>query len=53
MNADLRERSCEGCSCTETRACPDGCSWDVAYLRAGRYICSRCAPHIRDEESRP
>lgn len=30
--------TCQGCGCTDTHACPSGCSWSQAW------ICSNCAP---------
>lgn len=37
------EHACERCGCTESHACPGGCSWDAAALVSGRHLCSRCA----------
>lgn len=31
------ERTCRGCGCTDTYACPGGCAW------VDRDLCSRCA----------
>lgn len=36
------KKKCEGCGCTEGRACKGGCSWDPVFLSAGRYVCSKC-----------
>lgn len=34
----MRPGVCRFCGCTETRACPGGCSW----ANATRTVCSRC-----------
>lgn len=34
------QRACRYCSCTEHRACPDGCSW------TGEALCSACTPDL-------
>lgn len=42
------ERACRVCGCTETRACPGGCSW-VEYD-----LCSACAGNcVRDPRKDP
>lgn len=38
---------CERCGCTETAACPGGCSWNEKYLMRGRYVCTNCEPASR------
>ncbi len=39
----LEGGGCEGCRCTEHRACPGGCAWDNRFLLLGRLVCSLCA----------
>jgi hypothetical protein len=39
--ADSAERVCLGCGCTDSRACPGGCSWP----RPDVDLCSAC---VRD-----
>lgn len=34
----MAERRCRACGCTDTRACPGGCSWVLPGL------CSACVP---------
>lgn len=48
--ARIIEHPCEGCGCTESRACPGGCSWDTDFLEQGRYVCNRCAPAVARKE---
>lgn len=41
------ERSCMVCGCTDSNACPGGCSWaDPGGLDGD--ICSRCQPTLFD-----
>jgi ParB/RepB/Spo0J family partition protein len=38
----VTDGGCEVCQCTEDNACEGGCSWDPAFLKAGRAVCSSC-----------
>lgn len=37
------ERICRGCGCTDSHACPDGCSWVLLDIETPSGICSPCA----------
>lgn len=40
------ERTCVYCGCTDSRACPGGCSWVVTWQYGHVGVCSACiAPH--------
>lgn len=39
---------CVGCGCTDTQACPGGCTWLIVDEDAGEGACSRC-PEVLDE----
>lgn len=40
------ERSCRLCGCTDTRACPGGCSWVLQDLYSPTGICSTCGEEL-------
>lgn len=42
-------RYCRGCGCTDSHACPGGCSWVLLDIEMPTGICSRCAEGIRWE----
>ena len=50
LDHPVREHSCEHCSCTDSRACPGGCSWSPYFLQQGRYVCSQCVKVVREAE---
>lgn len=37
------ERICRGCGCTDSHACPGGCSWVLLDIDTPSGICSSCA----------
>lgn len=37
------ERFCRGCGCTDSHACPGGCSWVLLDIASATGICSTCA----------
>lgn len=37
------ERTCRGCGCTDSHACPGGCSWVLLDIEEPSGICSACA----------
>jgi hypothetical protein len=37
------ERVCEGCGCTDSRACQGGCFWVVFGPGPNKGVCSMCA----------
>ena len=39
---------CIGCGCTESRACPGGCSWTRIDREANIGVCSRCVRSVAD-----
>lgn len=41
------ERMCRGCGCTDSHACPGGCSWAALDVDDDTGICSRCAERLR------
>jgi len=36
------EATCIVCGCTDSRACPDGCSWVYVNRETGKGLCSAC-----------
>lgn len=44
----MNEALCIGCECTDSRACPGGCSWLHVDYEAGYGICSGC-PEVYEE----
>jgi hypothetical protein len=38
------ERVCIICGCTDSQACPGGCSWAVKYPDGNTGVCSQCYP---------
>lgn len=40
------ERTCRGCGCTDSQACPGGCAWVLLDIASPTGICSRCAEGI-------
>lgn len=43
------ELACICCGCTESRACPGGCSWAAVDEDAGVGLCSACAVKPMDQ----
>ncbi len=39
-----QEVKCLICSCTDSNACADGCSWIIVDRKKGLGICSNCVP---------
>lgn len=39
-------RTCRGCGCTDSRACPDGCAWLLLDVETPTGVCSRCAARL-------
>jgi hypothetical protein len=37
-----KERICVVCGCTDSQACPGGCSWAIKHKDANTGVCSRC-----------
>ncbi len=37
---------CIGCSCTDLRACPGGCSWLRVDYEEGKGVCSCCKEFV-------
>jgi len=37
------EPYCTKCGCTESAACPGGCSWSTLDIVSGEGLCTRCA----------
>lgn len=37
------ERVCVRCGCTDSHACPGGCSWVVKHKHSNTGVCSACA----------
>lgn len=48
-----REARCSGCGCTDSRACPQGCSWLACDRGRGEGVCSSCEPHLTSWFTRP
>lgn len=40
--------TCAGCGCTDSQACPEGCSWLGVNRRNGTGVCSNCPDHLED-----
>ena len=36
------ESTCIRCGCTDSNACPGGCSWFIVYRRHRIGVCTRC-----------
>jgi len=36
------ERVCIVCGCTDSRACPGGCTWRIKHKGTNTGVCSRC-----------
>jgi ParB family chromosome partitioning protein len=49
--AFAEEHACEKCNCTESHACPGGCSWSPAFLKIKRYVCSSCEASVMDSDN--
>jgi hypothetical protein len=41
------ERTCRGCGCTDSEACPGGCAWVLLDIDGPTGICSTCAQAFR------
>lgn len=37
------DRTCRGCGCTDSRACPGGCAWLLLDIAAPTGVCTTCA----------
>lgn len=49
MNATTpREATCVGCGCTDSHACPHGCSWLAVNRSDGTGVCSNCLCALDD-----
>jgi hypothetical protein len=46
FGAIFPDRSCRGCGCTDTQACPGGCSWVLLDIATPSGICSQCAEEL-------
>jgi hypothetical protein len=40
--AKEKEATCIRCGCTDSHACPEGCSWIWVNYDSGRGLCSQC-----------
>lgn len=38
------ESVCVVCGCSDSRACPGGCSWTLQFAKTKTGVCSRCWP---------
>lgn len=41
------EATCTECGCTDSCACPDGCSWLAVDYAMGRGVCSSCPSGLK------
>lgn len=39
-------RTCRGCGCTDTHACPGGCAWVLLDVPTPTGVCSACAEEV-------
>jgi ParB/RepB/Spo0J family partition protein len=44
--AELAKLACEGCGCTDKKACKDGCTWSAKFAGVRRAVCSRCVKKV-------
>lgn len=52
----FEEARCIGCRCTDSCACPEGCSWLRVNYDIGTGVCSRCPTYVLQwdkEQARP
>lgn len=42
----IGQRTCRGCGCTDSHACPGGCSWVLLDLPTPTGVCSACAEDL-------
>ena len=43
IDTTIVEAKCIKCGCTDSQACPEGCSWKWVDRDTGRGLCTSCA----------
>lgn len=47
MTIASKDRTCVGCKCTDSRACPRGCYWLMVDDRTRTGVCSKCTRELK------